>query len=407
MLTASFRQGITAAHLFDQSTTGEITLIGPKTPVFLRRAGFYAPCESNLGLEKRLRFSAAALTFRQMNQFGLPGLDVLRARGDAQLSLHDQAAQTTRTQFGNRVFVRAVVEISNYCRQNCAYCGMRRGNRGLARFRARHRELAELLLEHRPQSVTDVNIQAGEDPVAVREVALPLIRILRQETSLGISVCLGTLNPGLYAELRDAGASFYIMKFEMASPDRYAQLQAPGTLTERLEHIRHLVAQGWSVSSGFIAGLPEQSEAELLDNFKLAAGLPLAGCSASPFVSGEETPLAGAVAGDIELTLNCMAGLRLMRPDWVIPAVSALNIAQPGTGYRRGLRAGANLVTINLTPSELRGDYILYKRERFIMNEERILAAIAAEGLTPSPQSLMEFCRSRGTEHSPRQMVTA
>src|SRR5207247_7502247 len=102
-----------------------------------------------------------------------------------------------------------------------------------------------------------------------------------------------------------------------------------------------------------------------------------------------------APVGGIDVTLNCMAALRLMRPDWVIPSVSALNLAEPGSGYRRGLRAGANLVTINLTPEDIRGDYLLYKRDRFIMTEERILAAIAAEGLSPSQQSLADYYRHR------------
>src|SRR2546428_5063993 len=93
----------------------------------------------------------------------------------------------------------------------------------------------------------------------------------------------------------------------------------------------------------------------------------------------------------IDLTLNCMAAMRLMRPDWVIPAVSALNLAEPGWGYRRGLRTGSNLVTINLTPPDLREDYLLYKRDRFIMTEERILSAIQAEGLQASKQSLTDF----------------
>ena len=95
--------------------------------------------------------------------------------------------------------------------------------------------------------------------------------------------------------------------------------------------------------------------------------------------------------GDINVTLNCMAALRRMRPDWIIPSVSALNLAEPGQGYRRGLRTGANLVTINLTPSEIRGNYLLYKRDRFIMTEDRILSAVAAEGLVPSQQSLAAF----------------
>ena len=318
---------------------------------------------------------------------------LLRLQGSAQEEFHERAAAAGLAEFGRKVFVRAVVEVSNFCRENCVYCGMRRDNKSLARHRAKADQLAQLLLDHRPETVTDVNIQTGEDPVAVREVVLPLIRTLRRETNLGVSVCLGTLNPALYAELQAAGATTYIIKFEIGDRHEYAAMQAPGTYDERLEQIRHLAAAGWNVSSGFIAGLPNQSDEALLKNFAVAAELPLRGCSVSPFIPGEATPVAGAKMGDLELTLNSMAALRLLRPDWVIPAVSALNLAGPGSGYRRGLRTGANLATINMTPGDLREDYLLYKRDRFIMTEERILSAIEAEGLTPSTQSLAECYR--------------
>ena len=104
---------------------------------------------------------------------------------------------------------------------------MRRSNQALKRFRTHADQLAELLIHHRPRSVTDVNIQAGEDPVAVREIALPLVRLLRRETNLGISVCLGSLSRNLYAELKEAGASLYIIKFETANPNHYAELNHP------------------------------------------------------------------------------------------------------------------------------------------------------------------------------------
>ena len=117
------------------------------------------------------------------------------------------------------------------------------------------------------------------------------------------------------------------------------------------------------------------------------------GCSVSPFIPGDETPLSTEPQSSVDLTLNCMAALRLMRPDWIIPAVSALNLAEPGAGYRRGLRTGANLCTINLTPENLRSDYLLYRRERFIMSEERILTAIAAEGLSASEQSIADYLK--------------
>jgi biotin synthase len=317
--------------------------------------------------------------------------DWLRARGAAQAQLQERAAAVARAQFGRRVFVRAVVEVSNHCRENCAYCGMRRDNRDLDRFRARHEELAELLIHHRPGCVTDVNIQAGEDPVAVREVVLPLLRTLRRETSLGLSVCLGTLSPGLYAELQSAGASVYILKFELAEAAAYQALGAPGTLEERVQHLRHLAASGWHVSSGFIAGLPGQAEEGLAANFALAAGLPLSGCSVSPFIPGEATPLRGRPGADLDLALNCMAALRLVRPHWVIPAVSALQLAGSGEGYERGLAMGANLVTINLTPSSVRTDYLLYRRDRQVMTEERVLGALGRAGLEASEQSLASY----------------
>ena len=326
-----------------------------------------------------------------LSKVTLPTVEQFGLRGAAQDAFHQRAASIAIEQFGRRVFIRAVVEVSNFCRENCDYCGMRRDNRNLTRFRAKHDQLAELLINHRPASVTDVNIQSGEDPVSTREVVLPLIKTLRRETDLGISVCLGSLDHKLYAELQDAGASIYIIKYEIAGASAYADMHAPGNYDERLDHIRHLATTGWRVSSGFIAGLPGQSDRDLLANFQLANDLPLDGCSVSPFIPGDETPLAKSPVADIDLALNCMAALRIMRPDWVIPAVSALNIADPGAGYTRGLRTGANLVTINLTPSDVRGDYLLYKRDRFIMTEDRILKAIAKVGLAPSSQSLAGF----------------
>jgi len=314
----------------------------------------------------------------------------LTAAGAAQEALHDRAAAATREQFGNRVFVRGVVELSNFCRQNCAYCGMRRDNRELDRFRAGAEQIARLVVDHVPESVTDINIQTGEDPVAVRELVVPLIRTLRRETKLGVSVCLGTLSPALYAQLREAGASIYIMKFECGDAAEFDRMEAPGTLAERERHIHLLAQSGWFVSSGFIGGLPGQTLRHWLGNLELAASLPLHGCSVSPFIPGENTPLRDFPAASADCTVNCIAAMRLMRPAWVIPAVSALNLAAK-EGYRSGLRAGANLVTINLTPDQWRGDYVIYKRDRFIMTEERVMAAMAAEGLAPSPQGLADF----------------
>src|SRR6201999_2367527 len=120
--------------------------------------------------------------------------------------------------------------------------------------------------------------------------------------------------------------SYYIIKMETGNDDHYRAIQAPGTYEKRIEAIRYLARTGWGVSSGFIVGLPGQTEAHIDETIDLLSTLPLAGSSVSPFISGEQTPYAGHVTGDFETTLACIARLRLRNPQYVIPAISALNI---------------------------------------------------------------------------------
>ena len=307
-------------------------------------------------------------------------------------SMHEQARAVRDDVFGRRVFVRGVVEVSSHCRENCRYCAMRRDNRALARYRLAADELAELIIHHRPAAITDIDIQAGEDPVAVREIVLPLVRELRRRTDLGITLCLGTLSPREYDLLREAGGDYYVMKIETGNREHYDAIGAPGTLAERVAAIGYLANTGWKVSSGLIVGLPGQTPAHVEQTLNLLTLLPLAGCSVSPFVAGDQTPFGAAPNGDIEQTLNCVAWLRLRSPHWIIPAVSAMRLVSED-GYVRAFNAGANLATINLTPHAVRGDYPIYKRDRIIMDEERVLAAIAEAGCEISRVGIAEHLR--------------
>lgn len=311
----------------------------------------------------------------------------------------EQKARALRDEvFGCEVFVRGVIETSNYCRQNCNYCGMRRDNRRLKRFRAELDSLRELVRHGLPDVITDLNIQTGEDVVGDREIVLPLIEAIREaRPDLGISVCLGTLDFRLYDELRAAGAGYYIIKIETGNRDAYHAAHAPGTFEKRLAAIRYLAETGWFVSSGFILGLPGQTPEHIEESLELLSDLPLAGASVSPFIPGEQTPYAGQPTGDSEQTLRSIARLRLRNPSYIIPAISALNLVQEG-GYVRALRAGANLATINLTPAVNRTDYLLYKRDRFIMHEQRVMQAIQQAGCTISTVSVAEALRRRLAE---------
>ena len=144
-------------------------------------------------------------------------------------------------------------------------------------------------------------------------------------------------------------------------------------------------------------GLPGQLPEHVEESLELLSELPLAGASVSPFISGEQTPFAGNPSGDFEQTIRSIARLRLRNPSYIIPAISALNLVNED-GYVRALRAGANLATINLTPATNRGDYLLYKRDRFIMHEKSVTNAIEEAGCTISTVSVTETLRRRQAE---------
>ncbi|WP_142525564.1 biotin synthase BioB [Methylacidimicrobium cyclopophantes] len=319
---------------------------------------------------------------------------VLVSEAHERAALWARAEAVRRDHFGDGIFVRGVIEVSNFCRQNCVYCGMRRENETLARFRLGREMILRTILEDLPASITDLNFQAGEDPVALRELVLPVVEeVAKEKPDLGISICLGTVDFRLYDDLRQAGAQGYIIKLETGDPEQYRRFQCPGTLERRLEAIHYLAGTGWSVSSGLIYGLPNQTADQAVRTLELLASLPLSGCSVSPFVPGEGTPLSSARAADLDETLNVVAALRLSSPRWIIPAVSAMNLFDP-LGYVKALRAGANLATINLTPSTWRENYPLYRRNRWIMTEERVLRAIDEAGCEPRRESWLAFSRS-------------
>lgn len=319
---------------------------------------------------------------------------LLKATGTEQAALHNRARELRDEVFGNSVFVRGVIEVSNYCRQNCNYCAMRRDNHDLERYRLAADTVLDLILNHRPACITDIDIQAGEDPVAVREIVIPLVRELRRQTNLGITLCLGTLSLAEYDQLRAAGADYYILKLETGDVAHYESVLAPGTMAQRLDAIRHLAARGWNVSSGLIVGLPGQTDELILKTLELLGQLPLAGASVSPFIAGNQTPFAELANGSLERTLNCLAMMRLNSPHWIIPAVSAMKLVGDN-GYTRAFSAGANLATVNLTPTVYRNNYPIYRRDRIIMDEAHVLAAVAEAGCTVSTIGMSEFLLRR------------
>ena len=346
-------------------------------------------CSSFLGalILSGTRGQMAPLSSGSMN---IDANQLLEIRGEKAEQLRNAGQQTRDRIFGNTAFVRGVVEVSNYCRENCSYCGMRRDNRALTRFRIERDKIIRMIDVGLPAMVTDLNLQAGEDPQVIDEIVIPIVRYIRAHTKLGVSLSLGTLSASQYEALRDAGAFYYIIKLETGDSVHYRELHAPGTYEERLETIRLLANSGWKVSSGMIMGLPGQSLEMIAQTIKILIELPLAGVSVSPFIPGEETPFANEKPSEIDSTINALAILRIASPERIIPAVSAMSLLGRGS-YVKALRAGANLVTMNLTPAKERNDYLLYKRGRTIMDQEQIQRALDEAKLEASSVSMSDY----------------
>jgi biotin synthase len=227
------------------------------------------------------------------------------------------------------------------------------------------------------EGISTVFLQSGQDPKsdAIVYEAIPRIR------TLGVNVLLnlGEKSRETYARYVAAGADSYILKFETSDPDLYEKIV--GTpLAKRLECARWIQEVGMKLGTGNIIGLPGQTLDTLAEDILLAQEMQPNFVSSSPFIPNENTPLERLNMGDLQLTLNSIAICRLLFPNALIPAVSALEKICKG-GQLLGLQAGANVLTINFTPKDFRDKYAIYSKERFVVSLDHARATISGASL--------------------------
>lgn len=292
--------------------------------------------------------------------------DALLSRGDAQLTLF-RLAQERRLKFfpENQAQVRSVIEVSNVCRQKCNYCAI--GGKDQSLNYTLSANVMVALMEHLiGKGRQNILLQSGENvnDEFIDQLAHAVSVITAAHPSLRIILCCGNLSREQYRELRQAGATHYILKFEAASSTLFARCKPNDTLQNRLRCIEMLHEEGFLIGSGNIVGLPGQSIDDLILDLQLAHRLPLAMNSTTIFVPAENTPFASEPAGDANLTLNMMALLRIMNPQRLMPTTSSLEKMIPDGQYL-GLLAGANTVTIHDgTPPELEKHFPIYSAKR-------------------------------------------
>lgn len=310
-------------------------------------------------------------------------IELLRGDGSNDEALFAEACAMREENFGRAVILRGVVELTNRCRVNCDFCPMRRDNSDkLSLFTLSDDELENQARLIHAENINVVFIQGGEIPqtTAIVERAIPRI-VNRLVSPVEILLNLGNKTREEYRRLKEAGAISYILKHETSNPALYARHKHEG-LDARLRCLNDLLDLGFKVGTGTIVGLPGQTIEDVAADLLLAQQLGVHMASASPFLSAPGTPLAHEKPGAIETTLRAIAITRLLMPKALVPSVSALEAIHKGA-QGNGLRAGANVLTINFTPKERVEQYLIYGSERYVVKLNYVQYLLREQGLVP------------------------
>ena len=290
-------------------------------------------------------------------------MQLLNSKGDKLERLYQEADRVRKECVGDEVYLRGIIEFSNICKNDCLYCGIRASNRNVKRYTLSPDEILETASAMIGNQQTTVVLQAGEGSTLMDEEFGNLIRKIKQETPLSVTVSLGNRPYETYRYWRECGMDRYLLRFETSDPDLFHLLHPACTLEERLECLRYLLELGVQTGSGFMIGLPGETPEILADNIMLCRTLDLDMIGIGPYIPHPDTPLAdekNAYNGDEEMFFKALAVLRIFNPEAHIPATTAFDAVFPGVGRNLALQRGANVFMPNSTPVQYRKDYLLY-----------------------------------------------
>jgi biotin synthase len=273
-------------------------------------------------------------------------------------------ADEIRKQFcGDEIHLRGIIEFSNYCEQDCVYCGLRKSNNTLERYRISIDEIINTARKINSAGIKTVVLQSGEDFYYTKNDITKIIRAIKDNCDVAITLSLGERSFNEYDEWKIAGADRYLLKHETANPKLYSSLHSKQRLKERITHFRYLKSIGFQAGSGNIIGLPKQTIEDIADDILLCKELDCDMCSFSPFIPSPETPFKDVPAADLTLTLKTMAAARIVLKNVHIPATTALSTLTP-EGRKLGLQVGANVIMPNFTPDEYKDKYRIYANKK-------------------------------------------
>ena len=277
-------------------------------------------------------------------------------------ALSAAADAVRRRVYGNAVFVRGLIEFTNYCKNDCYYCGIRCSSRSVQRYRLDKDTILACCDEGYALGYRTFVLQGGEDPYFTDERVCAIVSAIRERfPDCAITLSIGEKTRDSYRAFFDAGANRYLLRHETADPAHYAALHPAALSAEnRKRCLFDLKEIGYQVGSGFMVGSPFQAAENLVSDLRFLQDRGPDMIGFGPFIPAENTPFADKTAGSLTLTLRLLSILRLMFPHVLLPATTALGTIAPD-GRERGLRAGANVVMPNLSPADVREKYALYE----------------------------------------------
>ena len=275
--------------------------------------------------------------------------------------LYESARAVQREAYGTGVFLRGLIEFTNYCRNDCFYCGIRRSNRNAERYRLTDDQILQCCEQGYSLGFRTFVLQGGEDPCFTDERMVPVVRSIRRNyPDCAITLSLGERSRDSYQALFDAGADRYLLRHETANEEHYRYLHPPElSLKNRKDCLFSLREIGFQVGAGMMIGAPGQRKTHLVKDLRFLQDLRPHMIGIGPFIPHKDTPFHGEPSGTLEDTLHMLAILRLMFPNVLLPATTALGTIHQ-QGRELGILAGANVIMPNLSPVNVRGKYLLY-----------------------------------------------
>lgn len=280
---------------------------------------------------------------------------------DALEYLRHRAEMVRKKVYGNDIYIRGLIEFTNYCKNDCYYCGIRRSNLHAERYRLSKEDILSCCRAGYELGFRTFVLQGGEDNYYTEEKICDIIRTIREEfPDCAITMSIGEKDEEFYRAMYEAGADRYLLRHETADEMHYEKLHPKElSLNNRKECLYTLKKIGYQVGCGFMVGSPWQTTDTLLEDLAFIQELKPHMVGIGPFIPHKDTPFGDKEQGSLELTLKLLSMIRLMHPHVLLPSTTALGTIDP-TGREKGILAGANVVMPNLSPVGVRKKYALY-----------------------------------------------